>query len=1762
MNFRRPRTRSRRSSLSYSASSHKWRNVSKKVSCKDDDLNEDDEEPKAGELNDWVEEFFLHKKACTTKSEEDVEVKLSKKQTLILSTLVPDELLFMDTFDKSNVKRFVGVLLMADVSGYTALSEKYTNSGEGGTYRLTVTLNTYLGSLIEVIYSHGGDIIKFAGDAFLALWKTDKKTFINHTIHTAIACALIIQHSFGSYETDVKVNLKVKLAISAGNLFFAPIGSGIDMTYIIIGLPVLEAKAAESACASGEVKLTSTAWGHCYSRNYDHVVDDNGLVTIKSILYDPRERDVTKPFLGFGAMVRQMKKTFISIESLPDILYTSPNELSNADICKRNEILSLRKTILLADEKDVGSEIRKFMIRPILTQIDAHQPLKYLTEMRQVSILFITLKPRECSYAQLITIVNNAYQITCEIVYRSMGCVNKIILFDKDVMILVIFGLRGFKHESEAQAALKCACGIKKSVSALDGVLEVSIGITTGPVYCGVVGHPLRREFTVIGAVVNKAARLMCGFRNKITCDETTFIKSKMSSNGFTLQPATELKGIVNPGRIFEYTEDIRVKEMYDIPVIQPLLDRDDEFNYFQKWIKDFNSPIRDFDALLLIGESRFGKTRLLEWMARYTRSIKLKVCYISLTSIHAATQYLALSQIFDQILDVKNPAGGFEKEEKIVNLVKHYSDELCYLNNVIKVRFAYPEGMYVDGEDIQREKAKEVFKKVLTAIPVTCIIFLDDLQNLDVASWDFLLLMLDMKKIYTVLTVTRGPLNYKWIAPLACQILDVEAVPHDLCIALRTKCQGMPGLIESFIIHLFSSGALEFKQINKDELKNLNEENLQFPESSVLRPIALNVEDQPKLDLLIQENENTDTAGDIKVCIVTRKQELNAEFNVQNLDALIMIQIDSLTPYQQLLLKISSVIGNVLSRDLLESIMYENDPITTAKAIKRLFSMRIFSCANIRYKNYNRKLGSNVSIKSDISFQAAITCECCFDHDPELNENLPKYAFCKVMRFRGKNARKTCYELLPLNQKKEFHSRIVNYLENNKQKCPDCGGTIMIIQSSMNFYPEIPFCNPKRVLELQTHIEHDDSDSPNENEFEIVPITQHAKNNSIYDIESSTSKSTIEDHKSDQSLRPSKVSILKVPVDDEICNDEQNKRRSTKRVTMSKVVIENHSNDTIEGHAFFDMFRAIAEANKLSDWHDLGILDTQDTLEDTAVDNHKRSFHIKIEKSVSKIDFKKCTCTELNIVIYEQLVHHAEEAELKIKVIEFLIKLSSLNILANNCEAAITNLENAENKINNDILMGIYTKFDIKKYTGKILSLKAAAYLMGGKHMAAKTQIERAANMYQINLKKVNDIKLNFSKIINFVKSKHSKYKRQYNILKSDSIFCLNIATLLYSTIDDEKTSRIAAQHALNLVKRYECPVIDLCDAFTNAIQIELDDGKADNTLHIERCAINVLRNLSKPIQADEVYAIGKIFFATFHARLARGELPAAIRSGFRSLVVSKFLCAENISLDIIPDLFYLLLCRRRVTEAIDVMKFLLDLHHAQNVSECETWYYALSIDMILDCGFQLESPQDINRYTDFALRKGKAGGQSRRRLVVGLWTYWLRAEQERKAKRLEVEALSWCNAEDDNGSLKTIISALRLAEGMLQSLAGKLDDLKKVVDLMELRSLADKELTRLEQDVKIVRAITPRWYLLKSKSLSLSGRYTYAAVANNQALEESRKTRNDLEEELARAATGNSQFWISSAKTGRFLHWRGALEHVRTNWHPLMYRINTSRQ
>lgn len=94
------------------------------------------------------------------------------------------------------------------VIGFTNFVEKYTTTGKGGASKLTETLNSYIGVMVQEILSQNGDVLKFSGDAFIVMWKLEKNNSMRDLATTAIQTACIIQKHFGIYQTDVGITLK------------------------------------------------------------------------------------------------------------------------------------------------------------------------------------------------------------------------------------------------------------------------------------------------------------------------------------------------------------------------------------------------------------------------------------------------------------------------------------------------------------------------------------------------------------------------------------------------------------------------------------------------------------------------------------------------------------------------------------------------------------------------------------------------------------------------------------------------------------------------------------------------------------------------------------------------------------------------------------------------------------------------------------------------------------------------------------------------------------------------------------------------------------------------------------------------------------------------------------------------------------------------------------------------------------------------------------------------------------------------------------------------------------------------------------------------------------------------------------------------------------------------------------------------------------------------------------------------------------------
>lgn len=153
-----------------------------------------------------------------------LSLQREEEHTRIFASLVPDEVIYhIHDYSRRN---FDACLLFGDVSGmifafskkklqiinnqpgFTDLCEKYNKTGKGGPSKLTQVLNSYIGAMVQEILSHDGDVFKFSGDAFIALWKVTDNLSMKDAVHEAIDCSLVIQKSYGRYQADQDVVIR------------------------------------------------------------------------------------------------------------------------------------------------------------------------------------------------------------------------------------------------------------------------------------------------------------------------------------------------------------------------------------------------------------------------------------------------------------------------------------------------------------------------------------------------------------------------------------------------------------------------------------------------------------------------------------------------------------------------------------------------------------------------------------------------------------------------------------------------------------------------------------------------------------------------------------------------------------------------------------------------------------------------------------------------------------------------------------------------------------------------------------------------------------------------------------------------------------------------------------------------------------------------------------------------------------------------------------------------------------------------------------------------------------------------------------------------------------------------------------------------------------------------------------------------------------------------------------------------------------------
>jgi class 3 adenylate cyclase len=492
---------------------------------------------------------------------------------------------------------FRGPLLFADISGFTDLTEQLARKGPGGTEELTSILNTYFGRLLDLISDHGGDTLKMAGDGLLVAWEAEDPERVREAVIRSIQCAQEIQRDSSSASPGARLSVRIGVGFGETHIFY--VGGLFNRWELIpVGGPLRQMGIAQSRAKPGEIVVSADCWTALGEGSEGDPLD-SGMVRIRKLW-------ATLPPRGL------------------------PNTSSSS--VARDRI-----------EKYVPAAVRYVL----------HEGGEsWLGELRPLTILFVNLPQISETRPDLGRIQELATALQ-KIVYRFEGSVNKWTVDEKGMNFIAAYGLPPLSHEDDPYRAIRAATSIQEILQRAE--VQANYGIATGRAFCGSIGGSQRREYTIIGAVMNLAARLAERSSGAIFCDQAAF-RASASRIQFTALPMIRLKGISQPVPAYRPSRDARAVEK-----TAGLIGRRLELSKLVEAIDALKAG-KTFVGFVE-GEAGIGKSSLIRQWSQAVELAGVRLVSGTAEAIQAATPYFIWKNILETLF--KSPNSGTPEQRR-----------------------------------------------------------------------------------------------------------------------------------------------------------------------------------------------------------------------------------------------------------------------------------------------------------------------------------------------------------------------------------------------------------------------------------------------------------------------------------------------------------------------------------------------------------------------------------------------------------------------------------------------------------------------------------------------------------------------------------------------------------------------------------------------------------------------------------------------------------------------------------------------------------------------------------------------------------------------------------------------------------------------------------------------------------------------------------------------------------------------------------------
>ncbi|MEI7772399.1 MAG: adenylate/guanylate cyclase domain-containing protein, partial [Chloroflexales bacterium] len=481
-----------------------------------------------------------------------------------------------------------GSLLFADLSGFTALSERLSVLGRQGAEEVSAVVNRLFAALVAEIHAHQGALLKFGGDAITAFFDTE--TIGEAHASAATAAALAMQRrmdAFVGMETRAGTfTLRLRVGVHSGRVFAAEVGDENHIELVVTGTEVNRVAMAQEIAEPGEV-----------------VISDQTAALLVGADLEPRSA-------GFQRIGRLL--FFALPPTQPGLIAPrGPDDLAT--------LASLAARL---------AALRPYLVRGLPRRFLEVSEIG-LGEFRPVSVLFANFHDFSALLERLhddpdraAAVLNAYYRRAQAVVHRYDGIVNKVDMYTHGDKLMALFGAPA-AHEDDPTRAVRCALELEQALDEankeiaylLEGTgfarLFQKVGINTGTVFAGRVGGTTRYEYTVMGPAVNLAARLMSAAVDGEVLLSPSARAAVAGQIVLEDHPPLRLKGLaepVTPARALRVAEaqapGARIGDA-------PMIGRDQEM---RRLFDAASAAMRGSGRVLaLVGEAGAGKSRMAE---------------------------------------------------------------------------------------------------------------------------------------------------------------------------------------------------------------------------------------------------------------------------------------------------------------------------------------------------------------------------------------------------------------------------------------------------------------------------------------------------------------------------------------------------------------------------------------------------------------------------------------------------------------------------------------------------------------------------------------------------------------------------------------------------------------------------------------------------------------------------------------------------------------------------------------------------------------------------------------------------------------------------------------------------------------------------------------------------------------------------------------------------------------------------------------------